>query len=475
MDTLPAHSSVGGSTIGRLLGCASSLTMIAAVPDALRKEASVYADGGSALHDVVANLLADPTLTPESFVGKTISIEDGTTVTITAAHVRDCVLPILEFFNAEIADIDDFWLETRSHFPAVDDAFGTADFFGIGRKRSVLVDWKMGAGVGVTATYPDASDPAVETINPQLLFYLCGLVALFPEALADGRTLDAYIVQPRHQEPAKRITVARCITRDELDQFIAQVKAAVAEARGPAPRRQRGDWCRFAACKAICPEHTGPLLDFSKLPSPVPPQPFGRADAEAYARTLAAGIELAETVEPLIREYRTQAARSQACSTRCATPMSVICSQRSRPGPWFCTAPATAPCASRPVASSRPRSQARGSLRSSVTTTGFGSTTNSRCSIASARLHDAAERAARANQLVDHGLELVLLVERLGREIEQRPPLSSRAKRPGASEANGLRVFPEFGRVRHDVDLRRSDRREDVACFPERVYRDDAA
>ena len=87
----PAHAEVSGSTVGLLLGCASSLSMIAAVPEALRKEASVYADEGSALHEVVAWLLADPTLTPESFIGKTIEIEDRATVTITAAHLRDCL------------------------------------------------------------------------------------------------------------------------------------------------------------------------------------------------------------------------------------------------------------------------------------------------------------------------------------------------------------------------------------------------
>ena len=154
LESSPAHSSVGGSTVGRLLGCASSLSMIAAVPKALRRQASDYADEGLALHEIVAKLLADPTLMPESFFGKTITVEDRTTVTITVAHVRDCVLPILEFFNTDIADIEDYWLETLTCFPAVEGAFGTADFFGIGAKRSVLVDWKMGAGVGVTAIDP---------------------------------------------------------------------------------------------------------------------------------------------------------------------------------------------------------------------------------------------------------------------------------------------------------------------------------
>ena len=218
------------------------------------------------------------------------------------------MLPILEFFNTEIADIEDYWLEMRSDFPGVDGAYGTADFFGIGAKRSVLVDWKMGAGVGVTATYPDDDDPAFETVNPQLLFYLCGLVARFPEALADGRSLDAYIVQPRHQDPAKRITVARNITRDELDEFIAQVKAAVAEAHGPSPRRQRGDWCRFAPARRSARSGPG-RCSISQAAVTDAAAAFDRADAEAYARTLAAGLALAEIVEPLIREYRTQAHR----------------------------------------------------------------------------------------------------------------------------------------------------------------------
>jgi hypothetical protein len=274
--------------------------MIAKVPEALRKDASVYADEGTALHDVVMRLLANPKLTPVTFIGKTIAVENRTLITITAAHVADCVLPILEFFNSEIADIDDYWLEMRVDFPGVDAAYGTCDFFGLGATRSVLVDWKMGAGVGVTATVPDVDDPAFETVNPQILFYLCGLVARFPEALANGRTLDAYIVQPRHQDSAKRVTVARNITRDELDRFNARVKAAVAEARGPSPRPQRGDWCRFAPCKVVCPLWTGPLLELSTFTPPT-------RDVPDYGELLAAGLALVQLIEPMISEFKNQA------------------------------------------------------------------------------------------------------------------------------------------------------------------------
>ena len=60
------------------------------------------------------------------------------------------------------------------------------------------------------------------------------------------------------------------VTHAELDEFIAAYRVACEEALSPAPRLERGTWCRFCPAKPICPAHTGPLLDLAQFEVPTP-------------------------------------------------------------------------------------------------------------------------------------------------------------------------------------------------------------
>jgi hypothetical protein len=308
MTAAPAHSVVvGGSTAQRLLMCPASVKTIAAVPPALVKDSSIYAAEGTALHSCVARMLCED-LQPHDFVDAVIGLDNGVDITITKQLAADCLVPVRKFFDSEIADVEAFWLEVRSEFPGIPGAFGTSDFAGRARERLVLADWKFGAGVAVAATYPDPDDSTLEIVNAQLLFYICGLRHAAPELFAADRPIDAYIVQPRNQDPDQRVTVARGITGAELDMFEVALRAAVDAALTADPPRNRGAHCRFAPCKAICPAHTGPLLDLARMQAlQRPAAPAVPNHLERYGAALAAGLELAEIAEPLIRELRTQA------------------------------------------------------------------------------------------------------------------------------------------------------------------------
>jgi hypothetical protein len=308
MTAAPAHSAiVGGSTAQRLLVCPASVKTIRAVPPELVKDSSIYADEGTALHTCVARMLAED-LQPHDFVDAVIRLDNGVDITITKELAADCLVPVRAFFDSEIADVEAFWLEVRSEFPGIPDAFGTSDFAGRGAKRRVFADWKFGAGVAVAATYPEPDDPTLETVNAQLLFYICGLRQAMPELFAAGLPIDAYIVQPRNQDPDQRVTVARGITGAELDAFEVALRAAAEAAFTADPPRHRGAHCRFAPCRAICPAHTGPLLDLARMQAlQRPAAPVVPDDFERYGKALAAGLELAEIAEPLIRELRAQA------------------------------------------------------------------------------------------------------------------------------------------------------------------------
>ena len=93
--------------------------------------------------------------------------------------------------------------EVGGSTPAVDGVFGSADFLDIGAVRR---RWAIGRWAPASASPPLARMPAILSLRRSTRrssFYLCGLISRFPEALANGRTLDAYIVQPRHQDLAK--------------------------------------------------------------------------------------------------------------------------------------------------------------------------------------------------------------------------------------------------------------------------------
>jgi Protein of unknown function (DUF2800) len=302
------HSPIGGSTAARVLACPGSVGLIDKVPAELRKESSLYADEGSALHIAMMMLLTGEVDQPGSFAGRAIVLSSGVAIEITAELVCDCLEPCWDFFHTELRDVEGFWVETRAPFPGIENCFGTCDLFGIGDRRNVLVDWKFGAGVGVSATTSQGRT------NPQLLFYDRILREAAPkyfrstiteQSFADARLHEipthAYIVQPRAQDEVGRVSKA-IITQRDSDGFDMLLRAAADEAQGANPRLAKGSHCRFCPAKPICPQHTGPLLDLTGLQLPARSN-----NNNGYADALAAGLTLAEIAEPLIRDIRSQA------------------------------------------------------------------------------------------------------------------------------------------------------------------------
>ena len=97
------------------------------------------------------------------------------------------------------------------------------------------------------------------------------------------------------------------ITSEELDAFVTAYRAACTEACAPAPRLERGAWCRFCAARPICPAHTGPLLDLARFEVPTPAAPPSK---EAYLQLLADGLDLVDTVKDIGKALHDQAKRA---------------------------------------------------------------------------------------------------------------------------------------------------------------------
>lgn len=230
------HSKVvGGSTAKRVIACPGSVVLVNKMPP---QKSSKYADEGTLLHNVIAEVL-DKFLPVQSFLG--MKYQD---IELTQELIDDKLLPAL----AALDEIDpdkqmEFAVETRVAFgdflPGV---FGSTDLLGRIGTKALVIDWKFGDGVLVTAEE-----------NPQLLFYAAAAMRT-PDVqwVFDGATeIECVIVQPTKG-------VSRWMTTPErVKAFEQELAMAVREAEKPDAKLTSGDHCRWCAAKPVCPEMTG--------------------------------------------------------------------------------------------------------------------------------------------------------------------------------------------------------------------------
>jgi hypothetical protein len=162
--------------------------------------------------------------------------------------------------------------------------------------------------VPVFALYPDGDE---DIINAQLAFYAAAARHSLPKFFAGVDEIVLTILQPMSIEADAEMVSSVMVTPAELDAFVTIYRAACEEALAPAPRLQRGDWCRFCSARPICPAHTGPLLDLAQFTVPTPPD-FGGifaapAAKETYLQVLADGLELVDAIKDIRTALHDQA------------------------------------------------------------------------------------------------------------------------------------------------------------------------
>ena len=230
------HSKVvGGSTAKRVIACPGSVALVNKMPP---KPSSKYADEGTLLHNVIAEVL-DKFLPAQSFIG--MKYQD---IELTQDLIDDKLLPAL----AALDEIDpnkqmEFAVETRVGFgDFLPDVFGSTDLLGRIGSKALVIDWKFGDGVLVTAEE-----------NPQLLFYAAAAMRT-PEVqwVFEGATeIECVIVQPT-KGTSRWVT-----TPERVKAFENELAMAVREAQKPDANLTAGDHCRWCAAKPICPKMTG--------------------------------------------------------------------------------------------------------------------------------------------------------------------------------------------------------------------------
>lgn len=229
-----AHSSVGGSSAKRIMECPGSMLLCEKYPS----RSSEFAEEGTAGHEALDMILQGKTQNDRDVIGLTFN-----GIVITEEFYADAIAPAMEIFDAidkELGGID-FLNEQRVVFPGIDGAFGTVDVVGTARDRTVVLDWKLGAGVPV-----DAEE------NIQLLYYAYAAAHTAPsdKFFARDKPIELFIVSPRASkgEPFTRWMTSYL----QLDAFAIDLKHAVDRALEPDAPFKLGPHCQFCNAKVGC-------------------------------------------------------------------------------------------------------------------------------------------------------------------------------------------------------------------------------
>ena len=229
------HSTiVGGSTAKRVMACPGSVKLVQQMPE---KPSSKYADEGTLLHNVIAEILTTDR-TPESYLG---TVYEGITLDQDLFDTK--LRPALDALDEIDPDKEmTYAVEQVVGFDtALPGVFGSADLIGRRGDRAIVLDWKFGSGVAV-----DVEE------NAQAMFYAAAAMRTPETAWAfEGATeIECIIVQPP--------SVKRWVTTfDRIAQFERELLIAVKTAQLPDAPLASGDHCRWCAAKPTCPLMTG--------------------------------------------------------------------------------------------------------------------------------------------------------------------------------------------------------------------------
>lgn len=229
------HSTVvGGSTAKRVMNCPGSVALVKLAPPS---PSSTYADKGTLLHNLIAEIL-DTDTDPVSLIGTNYEGQ-----ILDQEMIDEKLQPALDLLDKLDPDkAMALAVETRVGFgDYLPGAFGSCDVLGRMGDVAYVIDWKFGDGIAV-----DAEE------NEQLMYYAAAAMRT-PEAawvFKGATSIECIIIQP---PVIRRWTT----TPARIKQFEKDLKRAVKAAGLPDAKLNPGDHCRWCAAKPTCPAMTG--------------------------------------------------------------------------------------------------------------------------------------------------------------------------------------------------------------------------
>lgn len=226
------HYPHGGSTAARQIVCPSWQIEAKKNPGT---GSSIYAEEGTALHDVMEQLMEDSALSPQDFLDKEVN-----DITLDEDHVErlDMALAAFKQLTKKFAPLDDFLTEVTVEL--TDEIGGTCDLLLYGPKDAIVLDWKFGQGVAVSPVD-----------NAQGMFYAMCAEHEMPN-LFEGKRITIAIVQPMPSQQTHETLQLWELPPKQFKLFKSAYMKSI-----NAIGYQTGPHCQFCPGAATCPEKTG--------------------------------------------------------------------------------------------------------------------------------------------------------------------------------------------------------------------------
>ena len=298
------HSDVvGGSTAHRRINCPRSYALEKKLP---KDKGSIYAREGTALHALMAQVIAEERepldLLPYVHSEPARGAEPAWTYTVDELLWAELGEPSLAAFDRFVARLEEeqgqparIMVETRCALPGIEGAFGTTDVLILCGDVIVVWDWKFG------------SSPVSAAENDQLMFYARAAQGDHPEWFKGVERVVLAIMQPKIDSGQPDIWYTDL---PRLERFRLELGDCVNTARtmGENAPLMKGDWCKFATCKAICPLWAGrSMLLAEKLAAAAARTNDGKPKARDLKDDLPELLELAEIAEQWAAQLRSTA------------------------------------------------------------------------------------------------------------------------------------------------------------------------
>lgn len=311
-----AHSTWSASGFEQKMLCPGSHVLQQGKP----RRSSQYAAEGTAAHQVLTWALQE-SRPAAAYIGRVIEA-DGFTFTVDedmAGHVQVCIDYVTDAAGDEGVIFADIRVNYSQYLDTPElEAWGTADVIIARGDELIVIDFKYGMGVEVSAER-----------NPQMSLYALGALQAYQGLVADFERVRMVISQPRIKKAASEFD----IPVEELETWgRSTARSAVNTCRNASDLRGiNGEvlWsetflrpgekqCKFCSAKAECPalrdevsntvagESAATPDEFDAL---VIPTPKADDDARIPAEWLAACLSKADLIEDWVKAIRAETER----------------------------------------------------------------------------------------------------------------------------------------------------------------------